>query len=236
MKFTLIHPSRSRPSMAMETILKWTQRASKDADYEYLVSLDDDDPKYNLYHEWLYNLNAGKIKVHVNQNKSAVEAINTVAHFGRGEIFIIVSDDFECPYDWDKLLSAHLFDKTDFVVKVNDGTPSWIVTLPIVHKDFYKRFGYIYNPEYKHMFCDTEMTCVAGMLGKLIHLDHLGFVFPHRHYTTPNGMEKDEQNEKNDSTWQYGEIVFRRRVKENFGLKDEQIVSKKILEKLAHWL
>ena len=49
-------------------------------------------------------------------------------------------------------------------------------------------------------------------------------------------MQKDEQNEKNDSTWEHGEKVFRRRVTENFGLKDEEVVSKKILEKLAHWL
>ena len=86
------------------------------------------------------------------------------------------------------------------------------------------------------MFCDTEMTCVAGLLGKLVYLDHLGFVFNHRHYATENGIQKDEQNEKNDSTWEHGEKVFRRRVTENFGLKDEEVVSKKILEKLAHWL
>jgi hypothetical protein len=222
--------------MAMDTILKWTQRASPDADYEYLISIDDDDPKYNLYHEWLYKIIGDKIKLHVNMNKNAIEAINRVAHFGRGDVFIIVSDDFECPHEWDKLLSANLFDKTDFVAKVNDGTPSWIVTLPIVHKEFYNRFEYIYNPEYQHMFCDTEMTCVAGLLGKLIYLDHLGFVFPHKHYTQPDGMKKDEVNEKNDSTWIHGESVFRKRINENFGLKPEEVVSKKILEKLAHWL
>jgi hypothetical protein len=222
--------------MAMDTILKWTQRASPDADYEYLISIDDDDPKYNLYHEWLYKIVGDKIKLHVNMNKNAIEAINRVAHFGRGDVFIIVSDDFECPHEWDKLLSANLFDKTDFVAKVNDGTPSWIVTLPIVHKEFYNRFGYIYNSEYEHMFCDTEMTCVAGLLGKLIYLDHLGFVFPHKHYTQPDGMKKDEVNEKNDSTWIHGESVFRKRINENFGLKPEEVVSKKILEKLAHWL
>jgi argininosuccinate lyase len=32
----------------MDTILKWTQRASADADYEYFISIDDDDPKYDL--------------------------------------------------------------------------------------------------------------------------------------------------------------------------------------------
>jgi hypothetical protein len=49
-------------------------------------------------------------------------------------------------------------------------------------------------------------------------------------------MNKDEINEKNDSTWTHGESVFRRRLNENFGLKPEEVVSKKILEKLAHWL
>jgi hypothetical protein len=49
-------------------------------------------------------------------------------------------------------------------------------------------------------------------------------------------MKKDEVNEKNDSTWIHGESVFRKRINENFGLKPEEVVSKKILEKLAHWL
>ena len=78
MKFTLIHPSRNRPTLAMDTILKWTQRASSEADYEYLISIDDDDPKYDLYHEWLHKIVGERIKLHVNLNHSAIEAINVV--------------------------------------------------------------------------------------------------------------------------------------------------------------
>jgi hypothetical protein len=31
----------------------------------------------------------------------------------------------------------------------------------------YKQFGYIYNPEYKSLYCDNEQTEVCHRLGKL---------------------------------------------------------------------
>lgn len=66
------------------------------------------------------------------------------------------------------------------------------------------------------MFCDTEMTCVAGLMDKLIHLDHLGFVFPHRHYSHPNGLAKDETNERT--------IRLGRKVKKFFAEESKKIL------------
>jgi len=90
------------------------------------------------------------------------------------------------------------------------------MTLPILDRVYYERFGYIYHPDYLHMFCDQEMTAVAHMLGKAVTLPLL---FPHNHYSTGKFI-MDIINLKNNATWIQGEKVFNRRKLSNFGISD----------------
>jgi hypothetical protein len=84
-------------------------------------------------------------------------------------------------------------------------------------RKYFNRFGYIYYPEYHHMFCDTEMTAVADLTGRKIDLRSNEFVFRHIHYTT--GLShRDIINEKNDATWAQGEELYNRRKAANFYL------------------
>jgi hypothetical protein len=83
-------------------------------------------------------------------------------------------------------------------------------------RTYYNRFGYIYYPEYRHMFCDTEMSHVGALLGRTITSN---IVFPHRHYTT-GAMKRDAVNVRNDSTWTQGEQLYIERVKTNFGIEN----------------
>ncbi len=212
MKISIIHPSRSRINMAQQTVLKWLMRASDKNSLEYILSLDLSDPQLPAYQDVF----GSPVKVVVHENTSAIEAINNAAKVAEGDILIVVSDDFDCPNNWDKLLMEAIGDKTDFVAKTNDTLQPWIITLPIMDRAYYNRFGYVYNPEMVHMFADTEMTHVADLLDRKITLP---IVFPHNHYATGIN-KKDAINDKNDATWNQGEAVYLRRVKENFGLID----------------
>jgi hypothetical protein len=100
---------------------------------------------------------------------------------------------------------------------------NWLITLPIMDRAYYNRFGYIYHPDYKHMWSDTEMTTVGHMLGKIVDLQNSNAVFKHRHYTI-NEMQKDAVNEKNDATWNQGKSLFLERFDRDFDLRAEQIV------------
>jgi hypothetical protein len=42
-----------------------------------------------------------------------------------------------------------------------------LMTLTVMGFPLYKQFGYIYNPEYKSLYCDNEQTAVCHRLGKL---------------------------------------------------------------------
>jgi hypothetical protein len=164
-------------------------------------------------------------KIKYNNNWSAMEAINVVAPQSIGNLIVVVSDDFDCFEGWDEYLLSHLQGDSDYIVKTSDGymNSDWLITLPIMDRAYYNRFGYVYHPEYKHMWSDTEMTTVGHMLGKIIDLQNSNAVFKHRHYSI-NEMHKDAVNEKNDATWNQGKSLFLERFDRDFDLPAEQIV------------
>ena len=182
---------------------------------EYILSLDTDDSSISEYTKAFQSMDDKVRLVENNNQQSAIHAINNAAKLTQGKILIVVSDDFDCPLHWDEKLRTALKDKEDFVVKTKDGLQPFIITLPIMDRVYYNRFGYIYYPEYKHMYSDTDMSCVGHMLDRTITLD---IHFPHRHYSN-RAMAKDVMNVKNDSTYKQGEIIFKERKKINFGIE-----------------
>lgn len=212
MKISVIHPSRSRYEMCTTTINKWLSKA--DGNIEYLLSLDTDDFSYNLR-----SLATLPIRILKGINGNAVEAINKAAHVCTGDILIVVSDDTDCPDHWDTLLLTALEGKTDFCAKTNDGLQPTLITMPVMDRVYYDRYGYLYNPAFRHMFVDQELTAVAIMTGKYIKLD---LTFPHNHYSTGKTL-KDGLNARNDGTWHSGEALFNERLKTNFGISNPVI-------------
>lgn len=229
---TLIHPSRQRPDVAFAAFQNWFQNLSlyKEINFsksgrvgthwfdkiQYLISLDEDDPTLEEYRRLFYG--PGFI---VGNNNNIVDAINNAAKYAEGDVIVVMSDDFQAFSNWDlsveNLIAVHGKDK---LFKTSDGTQGWIVTLPIMGIDLYKDWGYVYHPDYKHMFCDTDMTHLADITGKLVFA--LDLPFYHEHYTT-GARAKDAVNEKADKTWDQGEKLYLDRVQNRFGLSDVDV-------------
>jgi len=159
------------------------------------------------------------IDVLIDDNKSAIEAINNAAKIATGDLFVVVSDDFECFPNWDVELLDALKDKSDFLVKTQDKIQKTLITLPVMDREYYNRFGYIYHPSYVHMYSDQEMTCVGHCLDKIITLP---LTFSHKHYSV-GGIQKDEISQRNDNSYPQGYENFNIRSRDNFGLKPEEI-------------
>lgn len=209
MIISLIHPSRGRAQRAHEVATKWISSAG--VDVEYILSVDIDDPQLKEYDKLF--------KDHIiltGQNRSAIDAINSAASISTGRILVVMSDDFDCPHYWGHDLKMRTDGLMNWIAKTPDGIQKWIITLPIMDRIYYENLGYIYYPEYKHMFCDTEMSCVADLLQKRIELK---LEFTHNHYSTGK-TQKDAINERADKTWEQGENLFIERYKNNFGLID----------------
>lgn len=231
MKISLLHPSRGRAEKSLKTLINWLQKASNISNIEHVISIDYDDDEINKY---IVNYaNSPKTNVVISNNNNLVEAANNGAKICTGDLLILISDDFDCPENWDLLLLDAVKDKKDFVLKTYDGIQKWIVTLPIMDRIYYEKQGYLYYPEYQHMFSDTDMTHKADLEGKLIIRNDL--VFTHNHYSVGKS-EKDCVNTKADLTFQQGEKVYLERVKNNFGLKKEEIKPFDLPLEMQSWI
>jgi hypothetical protein len=228
---SILHPTRSRPHKSLDTTSKWIKQVG--VDYELIVSIDDNDPYRDEYLRRYSNYDPFKTKVISNPNRSAVDAINNAAQESKGNILIVVSDDSDCPDSWGKIIFKATEGKTDFVLKVFDGVQPWINTMPVMDRIYYNRFGYVYFPEYTHMFCDTEFTHVAHILERVIERNDI--LFPHLHYSvTKEG--KDSIAARNDNTWNEGKQLYLKRFKENFGFPATVNRWNFKSDSHAHWL
>lgn len=212
-RISILHPSRQRPEIASQTAELWLNNADDKDNIEYILCLDLSDP---LGYQYAPYFGGSYFKKCIKDNKSAIQAINEGAKVSTGDLLLVVSDDFICEPHWDTRLLEALEGKEDFLVKTPDGIQKTLITLPLMDRTYYNRFGYIYNPIYVHMHSDEEMTCVGMMLGKVINLD---IPFIHNHYSTGR-FEKDSINKKNDASWNQGKKVITDRYKKNFGIKN----------------
>lgn len=203
---SVVHPSRRRPEQAYATYQKWKERA--DGEFEYILSIDADDRS-----DYLGTFIGQRISI--APNRTAIEAINIAAASCVGDILVVVSDDTDCPEHWDTLLLTELEGKSDFVLKCKDGIQPVLVTMPIMDRVYYERYGYVYHPDFDHMGADVELTAVAIMTGKLL---YSSLMFEHMHYSTGKS-DKDAVNEKNDLTYAHGDSVLARHRVTNFGIE-----------------
>lgn len=215
-KISIIHPSRNRPGQSLRTIYKWISWAITKP--EVIISVDADDPDLQKYCEYTDKLSDKDVKIIVASNRSAIDAINTGAEVATGDIFIVVSDDTDCFERWDEKILQEVGDRTDWIMKTQDGIQPWLITMTLMDRAYYNRFGYIYYPDYDHLWADTELTAVADLTGRVIYSNLL---FPHLHYSI-GASPKDSLNARNDATWEQGEELFNSRLKNNFGLTDVQ--------------
>lgn len=210
---TIIHPSYKRPELAVRAARNWLNKAKNPENIEYILCLATPDPTTNDYLKQFENL-INSVDIIFYEEANMVKQVNYAATIATGNLLIDISDDFDCPQDWDEKLLQSLEGKEDYIVKTQDGIQKFIMTLPIMDSKYYERFGFIYHPDYNHMFGDEELACVGKLLNKTVTLDLL---FPHLHYIT-GAMVKDETNIRNDGFYPIDKITFNKRKARNFDL------------------
>lgn len=212
MKISLIHPSRGRALKAYDTFMHWLLCSSLTVKIEHILCLDTDDEQVEMYQQQFT-----KSLIDISPNKNLVEAANRGAKLATGDIIVLMSDDMFCPYDWDLELIEIFQKQKGILLKTDDGTQPWIVTLPIMDRSFYEHNGYIYHPAYQHMFCDTDLTHKAELENRLYIRNDIQFL--HAHYSIGKSA-KDDINKKADATWQQGEETYLQRVRDKFDIEN----------------
>ena len=191
---------------------------------QHLLSLDETDPEINRYIETF----SDSSKLILKNNNCVVQATNGAAKHATGDFLIFLSDDFDCPHDWDSLLvnvsQKHNKSPRDdpFIIKVDDCLQVFkvrVLTIPIMSRCLYERLGYFWYPEYKSMFADQDLYEVCDQMQVIIKAPELKF--EHRHYSTGKAR-LDETYRKSEMNWNQGLNLFNRRKNENFGLRKER--------------
>lgn len=159
MTFSLLHPCRSRVERSWHCMTEWILRAGKGIDLEVIISIDASDPRRDAFLKTYEGF-----QVIVNDNHNAVQAVNRAADVATGDVLIVVSDDFTCQQDWGLRVQRAIKGHRDFVLKTADGIQPYIVTLPILDRKYYERFGYIYPEVYRHMFRRHRIHACRGLV------------------------------------------------------------------------
>jgi hypothetical protein len=217
MKLLIKFPTRERPEKFFK-VLDLYYLHLRDFNFEFIVSCDIDDSTMNNF------LVIEKLKTYPNlkyffeKNTSKVQAINNNLKGAIFDILLLASDDMiPVVPGYDKIIKKKMvtnFSDTDGVLWFNDGFqgPN-LNTLCILGKKYYERFNYIYHPEYKSLYCDTEFTLVSKTLNRVKYFNDI--IIKHEQYSIVN-EQPDPLYIKNDKLEPIDKEIFQTRLKNNF--------------------
>lgn len=215
---TLIHPSRGRAKKAKATLENWLNKASGKHNIEHILSLDLDDKTLPDYIDEFKVVN-GSAGISSN-NTCVVEATNKAAAQAKGQILIYLSDDFNCPENWDELIVNKFKGSMDkpALLKVVDCIHAYevgVLTIPIMNREMLSKLGYFWHPGYRSMFVDEDLYWTCQNNGWLI--DGRELQFPHEHCCVGKA-ERDETYIRSEANWDSGKAFFAERKAQNFPL------------------
>ena len=206
-------PTRGRPALFQQTFERWQR-----PDVRFVISLDADDPTWEAVAEYLTPFPNVRVALGVSTTK--VEAINADLEDECFDLLILAADDVVPVMPNWRAEVERLFDiycpDGDGLLHLPDGRRRDLITIPIMGYAYYRRFGYIYHPAYKSVWCDNEQQCEAQRLGRY-HFHHQ-VLFKHEWI----GPARDATYIRNEAFGRRDAITFQSRRAKGFPLKDSQ--------------
>jgi hypothetical protein len=177
MKVLLKYPSRQRPAQFIENVKRWEAKLSNEIEYVWLFSFDTDD-------ETMKNVDLSfvqrKYEVFWDKPRGKIAACNAgVNEFLDNsnnqdfDMIWLVSDDMrptESGFDLriEREMYSH-YPNWDGAVHIHDGLQGIrLCTFSCMGMKYYKRFNYIYHPQYQSTHCDDEFTQIAWANRRMI--------------------------------------------------------------------
>ena len=198
MRLLFKYTTRSRRSSFLRGIDSIINNLADKENYHIYTTFDVDDDKMRPLPEI-----KGNHTYIAGTSKSKVDAINRDMDFINSQyewdVLVNMSDDvvftekgfdniirnqfISYDYDGEGEISTRNLDK---VIHFPDGNRSDLLTVSIIGREYYNRDNYIYNPEYKSLYCDNEAMEVAKMRGCYKYVDKV--IFNHLHPAYSKGV------------------------------------------------
>ena len=203
-KISLLHATRGRPAMAAAAQQKWLNRAANPDAVEHIFGLDANDRTSCFLNVFQH--------VYVSGADGPVAAWNACAAKSAGQILVQLSDDWEPPMHWDKLILGAIGDTSaPAVLAVSDGhRKDDLLCMAILTRARYKQQGYLFHPEFFSMHSDNWFSECAFRDGVVIDArDQI--TFEHLHPAFGKG-EMDETYARSNDKFHYqaGQGIIRR--------------------------
>jgi len=203
-------PTRSRHEKAINTINRYLDFAICPENIHIIVSVDEDDNPEK------YTFTDPRISVKIGNPNGKVAAINRdIPDISTFDILLLGSDDMIPVVEgYDDIIRTKMYENFpdgDGVIWFNDGfRQSRINTLVICGSKYYQRFGYIYYPEYKSLWCDNEFTDIAKSLGKQVYFDTI--IIKHEHPANNPNVKSDQLYSLNDTYFSKDRALYMKRM------------------------
>jgi len=222
LKILFKYTTRSRRSNFLRGIDSIIDNLADKENYHIYTTFDVDDDKMRPLPEI-----KGNHTYIAGTSKSKIDAINRDMDFINSQydwqIIINMSDDMVfIQKGFDDIIRKEFTDGSitnlDQYIHFNDGNQKANVsTMHIVGRDYYNRDNYIYNPEYKSLWCDVENDMVAKLRGCYKYVGDNIRLFSHLHPAF-NLAPNDEQYMKTEhrDMWIADEQTFNKRKQNNF--------------------
>ena len=214
MKITFSFPSRSRPVKFFAALDNIRSMSNSD-NYEVIAKIDEDDKTFTDRFKQRLEQYPEVITMY-GKSKNKIDAVNRSLHDMKGEILCLHSDDMVfIKRGFDEVI-REAFKDFEGLLHFPDGFANErVCTYSIMHVNYYKRFGYIYHPDYRSLWCDDEQTRVAKMLNKYKYIPEQ--IFQHEHPVLGH-VPRDDQYYRTEKLYREDQITFIRRQNMNFGL------------------
>jgi len=202
-KLLIKFPIRNRILQFFRTLNQYYELQSGNNEVHFMINMDIDDPIFNNETVRKRLSQYKNLTYYYQDNKNKVEAINSNLFEMESidfEVLLLASDDMiPIVKGYDDLILDEMektFPDTDGVLWFFDGHNRTINTLCILGKKYFERFGYIYHPSYKSLWCDNEFMEVSKILNKQKFIDTCIIEHQHPDY---NGYKYDDLMKKNQS-------------------------------------
>jgi hypothetical protein len=160
-----------------------------------------------------YLLRQSHLQFFLTDSKTKIEAINANMEGLEFDILVVVSDDMvPRMIHFDDIIVKHMneyFPDMDGALHYNDGFcgKDQTITLSIMGKKLYDRFGYIYHPSYKSFYCDNEFTDVVRSWRKVKYFPEVII----QHEWKGFGEEADSMYKRNSEYGKGDDITYAKR-------------------------
>lgn len=212
MRILLKCPTRSRPQKIFTTLRAYMKFANHPEQLGVAISCDESDTTMsrNLVHEEIHSIlqKTAWHAIYTSENTTKIQACNADMEKipWEWDILVLISDDMIPRIQgYDDVIRTHMmgrFPDTNGILWYNDGFQgNNLNTLSIMGRAMYNQQGYIYNPEYKSLFCDTEFTdlCKGTLATRCLYIPYC--IIRHEHPGTGFAQEMDALYQKNQQYW-----------------------------------